>query len=68
MRYLYKKPDTTYEELMMSAKEAEGEWIDNKVHVKSTVVSDDPGKERKGGIEREDWKADREHGSSKSSD
>ena len=47
MRYLYKKPDTTYEELMMSAKEAEAESIDNKSRVKSTVVSEDPGK-RKG--------------------
>ena len=47
MRYLYKKPDTTYEELMMSAKEAEAEWIDNKVHVKSTVVSEDPGKKER---------------------
>ena len=47
MRYLYKKPDTTYEELMMSAKEAEAEWIDNKVRVKSTVVSEDPGKKER---------------------
>ena len=44
MRHLYKKPDTTYEELMMSAKEAEAEWIDNKTGVKSTVVNEDPGK------------------------
>ena len=44
MRYLYKKPDTTFEELMMSAKEAEAELIDNKACVKSTVVSEDPGK------------------------
>ena len=47
MRYLYKKPDTTYEELMMSAKEAEAEWIDNKAHVKSTVVNEDPGKKER---------------------
>ena len=47
MRYLYKKPDIMYKELMMSAKEAEAEWIDNKACVKSTVVSEDPGnKER----------------------
>ena len=44
MRYLYKKPDTTYEELMMSAKEAEAEWINNKACVKSTVVNEDQGK------------------------
>ena len=55
IRYLYKKPDTTYEELMMSAKEAEAEWIDNKACVKSTVVSEDPGKGR---IEAGDQKAD----------
>ena len=34
-----------YKELMMSAKEAE--WIDNKVRVKSTVVSGDPGKKER---------------------
>ena len=44
MRYLYKKEGTTYEELILSAKEAEVEWIDNKAHVKSTVVNEDPGK------------------------
>ena len=47
MRYLYKKPDTTYEELMISAKEAEAEWIDNKACVKSTVVNEDPGKKER---------------------
>ena len=47
MRYLYKKPGTTYEELMMSAKEAEAEWIDNKVRVKSAVISEDPGKKER---------------------
>ena len=47
MRYLYKKPNTTYEELMMSAKEAEAEWIDNKVRVKSIVASEDPGKKER---------------------
>ena len=54
MRYLFKKPGTTYEELMMSAKEAEAEWIDNKARGKSTMVSEDPGKKRKGGIETDD--------------
>ena len=47
MRYLYKKPNTTYEEVMMSAKEAKAEWIDNKAHVKSTVISEDPGKKER---------------------
>ena len=40
-------PCTTYEELMMSAKEAEAEWIDNKALVKSTVVNEDPGKKER---------------------
>ena len=44
MRYLYKQPDTTYDELLQSAKEAESEWIDNKLRVKSTLTSEDPGK------------------------
>ena len=47
MKYLYKKPDTTYEELMMSAKEAEAELIDNKARVKSTIVNEDPGKKER---------------------
>ena len=47
MRYLYKKPGTTYEELIMSAKEAEAEWIDNKARVKSAVISEDPGKKER---------------------
>ena len=53
MRYLYKKPDTKYEELMMSAKEAEAEWLDNKARVKSAVISEDPGKKERR-IETED--------------
>ena len=32
---------------MMSAKEAEAEWIDNKARVKSIVVSEDPGKKER---------------------
>ena len=47
MRYLYKKPGTTYEELMMSAKEAEAEWIDNKARVKSAIIHEDPGKKER---------------------
>ena len=66
MRYLYKKPDTTYEELMMSAKEAEAEWIDNKTHVKSTVVNEDQGKKEREELKQKDRKADRECESSKS--
>ena len=44
MRYLYKQPDMTYDELLQSAKEAESEWIDNKLRVKSILTSEDPGK------------------------
>ena len=47
MRYLYKKPGTIYEELMMSAKEAEAEWIDNKARVKSAIINEDPGKKER---------------------
>ena len=47
MRYLYKKPGTKYEELMMSAKEAEAEWIDNKARVKSAIINEDPGKKER---------------------
>ena len=47
MRYLYKKSETMYEELMMSAKKAEAEWINNKARVKSTVVNEDPGKKER---------------------
>ena len=43
MRYLYKQPTTVYDELLQSAKEAESEWMDNKLRVKSTTV-EDPGK------------------------
>ena len=35
MRYLYKQPTTVYDELLQSAKEAESEWIDNKLRVKN---------------------------------
>ena len=52
MRYLYKQVETTYEELMSSAKEAESEWLENKqIRAKlSSVV--DPGKK-----ERDELKA-----------
>ena len=43
MRYLYKQSTTVYNELLQSAKEAESEWMDNKLRVKSTTV-EDPGK------------------------
>ena len=43
MTYLYKQPTTAYDELLQSAKEAELEWLDNKLRVKSAMV-DDPGK------------------------
>ena len=42
--------------MLQSAKEAESEWIDNKMRVKSTLTSEDPGKkeheELKNRIER----------------
>ena len=50
MRYLYKQPTTEYDELLQSAKEAESEWMDNKLRVRSTTTGaqpdsvDDPGK------------------------
>ena len=47
MRYLYKRPETSYEELMMLAKEAEAEWLDNKTHVKSTILNEDAGKKKR---------------------
>ena len=45
MRYLYKQPTTVYDELLQSAKEAESEWMDNKLRVKSiSTAVEDPGK------------------------
>ena len=41
MRYLCKKSGTTYEELIMSGKKAEAEWIDNKAGVRSTVINEE---------------------------
>ena len=54
MRYLYKQPSTTYEELLASAKEAEAEWLEHKtVRLKATTASPvDPGKK-----EREELKS-----------
>ena len=46
MRYLYKQPMTVYDELLQSAKEAESEWMDNRLRVKSVMV-DDPGKKER---------------------
>ena len=48
MRYLF-KPETTYEELLMSAKEAEAEWLENKtMRAKATSTSlPDPGKKER---------------------
>ena len=40
MRYLYKQPETTYEELLASAKEAEAEWMEHKtVRSKATTAT-----------------------------
>ena len=45
IRYLYKQPTTVYDELLQSAKEAESEWMDNKLRVKSiSTTVEDPGK------------------------
>ena len=45
MRYLYKQPTTVYDELLQLAKEAESEWMDNKLRVKSiSTTVEDPGK------------------------
>ena len=54
MRYLYKQPNTTYEELLASAKEAEAEWLEHKtIRSKATTASQaDPGKK-----EREELKS-----------
>ena len=52
MRYLYKQPTTVYDELLQSAKEAESEWMDNKLWVKSTTVEDLGKRERE---ELKEW-------------
>ena len=54
MRYLYKQPMTTYEELLASTKEAEAEWLEHKmIRSKATTASQaDPGKK-----EREELKS-----------
>ena len=44
MRYLYKQDDTTYDELLQLIEEAESEWLDNKLRVKSTVMVEDSGR------------------------
>ena len=43
LRYLYKRKDTTYEELLATAQEAELEWMNNSTPMKETHVKD-PGK------------------------
>ena len=54
MRYLYKQPLTTYEQLLASAKEAEAEWLEHKtIRSKMTIASQaDPGRK-----EREELKS-----------
>ena len=52
MRYLYKQLDTTYEELLASAKEAESEWIEHKTMRSKATSVVDPGKK-----EREELKS-----------
>ena len=42
MRYLYKCPETTYDELLLTAKEAECEWLEHKsIRSKQTITCDD---------------------------
>ena len=52
MQYLYKQPDTTYEELLASAKEAEAEWFEHKMMRSKAMSVVDPGKK-----EREELKS-----------
>ena len=58
MQYLYKQPETMYEELLVSVKETETEWLENKT-MKSKVTTItasavDPGKkERKRRIKKQ---------------
>ena len=54
MRYLYKQPMTTYEQLLASTKEAEAEWLEHKtIRSKATTASQaDPGRK-----EREELKS-----------
>ena len=45
MRYLYKRPDTTYDELLLTAKEAKCEWLEHKTNkMKQTTLSEDTGR------------------------
>ena len=47
MRYLYKQDETTYDELLLTAKEAECEWLEHKsIKAKTTVIDDPASKER----------------------
>ena len=42
MRYLYKCLDTTYDELLLAAKEAECEWLEHRMtKMKQTTVGED---------------------------
>ena len=48
MRYLYKRPGTTYDELLLTAKEAECEWLEHKtVRSKQVTATDDTGKKER---------------------
>ena len=48
MRYLYKRPETTYDELLLTAKEAECEWLEHKtVRSKQTTTCDDTEKKER---------------------
>ena len=48
MHYLYKRPDTTYDKLLLTAKEAECEWLEHKMTkmIQTTLSEDTDRKER----------------------
>ena len=42
MHYLYKHPDTTYDKLLLTAKETECEWLEHRTtKMKQTTVGED---------------------------
>ena len=48
MRYLYKRPDTTYDELLLTAKEVECEWLEHKTtKMKQTTLGEDTGQKER---------------------
>ena len=42
MHYLYKRPDTTYDKLLLTEKEAECEWLEHRTtKMKQTTIGED---------------------------